>query len=138
MAIHASLDHAHIFASDLDATVRFFTTMLGATIVWDEAAAGARNIRLQLGRAFLQVYDQPPKGPRGGAVHHLGIETDDLDALVAHMERSGYAFRNSIREDAKFRYVMIGAPDDLLIELFECREPERWRIERPLSQGREW
>jgi catechol 2,3-dioxygenase-like lactoylglutathione lyase family enzyme len=131
--VQAGLDHAHIFASDLDATVRFFTTMLGATIVWDEAAAGARNIRLQLGRGFLQVYDQPPKGTRGGAVHHLGIETDDLDGLVAHMKQNGYVFRNSIREDAKFRYVMIAAPDELLLELFECREPERWRIERPMS-----
>ena len=59
--------------------------MLDAVVVWDEDAAGVRNVRLALGNAFVQIYDQPPKAPRGGAVHHLGIETDDLDALVSRM-----------------------------------------------------
>jgi len=122
------LDHVHIFASDVTATVDFFRTMFGATVVWDEEAAGARNVRLALGRAFLQVYDQPPKAPRGGAVHHLGIETDDLDALVSRMKAHGYHFRNPVREEPRFRYVMMSGPDDLLIELFQCREPDRWQI----------
>lgn len=125
------LDHVHLFASDVERTIAFFRAMFGATVVWDEQAAGVRNVRLALGNAFLHLYDQPPKGPRGGAVHHLGIETDDLDALVARMQAQGCAFRNAVREDPKFRYVMVGGPDDLLIELFECREPERWRIRRP-------
>lgn len=103
--------------------------MLGATVVWDEEAAGVRNVRLALGRAFVNLYDQPPKAPRGGAFHHLGIETDDLDALVAHMQAHGVRFRNPVRDEPKFRYAMVAGPDDLLIELFECREPGRWGIE---------
>ena len=130
--MRVSLDHAHIFASDPAATVEFFKTMLEATVVWDEVVAGARGIRLQIGRAFLMVYDQPPRAPRGGAFHHLGIETEDLAGLVRQMTSRGFVFRNPIREDKTFRYVMIAGPDDLLIELFECREPERWRI-RPES-----
>ena len=126
--MRVGLDHAHIFSSDLAATVDFFRTMFGATLVWDDEAAGVRNVRLALGNAFLQIYDQPPKAPRGGAVHHLGIETDDLDALVSRMKEHGFRFRNPIRDEAKFRYAMISGPDDLLIELFECREPERWQI----------
>ena len=124
------LDHVHLFASDLAATRDFFCTMLGATVVWDEEAAGARNVRLALGGAFVQIYEQPPRAPRGGAFHHLGVETDDLDALVARMKSRGYSFRNAIRDEPRFRYVMISGPDDLLIELFECREPVRWRIRR--------
>jgi catechol 2,3-dioxygenase-like lactoylglutathione lyase family enzyme len=126
--MRVSLDHAHLYASDTAATIRFFETMFGASVVWDETAAGVRGIRMQLGRAFLMIYDQPPKAPRGGAVHHLGIETDDLDALVDRMKSHGYVFAKPIREDRTFRYVMVAAPDDLLIELFECREPARWRI----------
>lgn len=122
------LDHAHVFASDPAATVRFFRTMLGATVVWDEVVAGARVVRLQLGRAFIGVYDQPPRAPRGGAFHHLGIETDDLDGLVREMTSRGFVFRNPIRDEKTFKYVMIAGPDDLLIELFECREPDRWGI----------
>ena len=126
--MRVSLDHAHIFASDPTATVHFFQAMFGATVVWDEVVAGARGIRLQVGRAFVQVYDQPPKAARGGAFHHLGVETDDLAALVRDMTSRGFVFRNPIREDKSFKYVMIAGPDDLLIELFECLEPSRWRI----------
>jgi catechol 2,3-dioxygenase-like lactoylglutathione lyase family enzyme len=126
--MRVGLDHAHIFASDTAATVSFLQTMFGARIVWDDIVAGVRGIRLQIGRAFIHVYDQPPRGARGGAVHHLGIETDDLDALVRHMVSQGQVLRNPVREDAGFRYVMVAGPDELLFELFECREPQRWRI----------
>lgn len=128
--MHIGLDHVHLFASNVTATVDFFRTMFGATIVWDEPAAGARNVRLALGDAFLQIYDQPPKAPRGGAMHHIGIETDDLDALVERMKARGFAFRNPIRDEPAFRYVMIAGPDDLLIELFQSREPDRWQLKR--------
>jgi|SRR5437867_3054537 len=123
-----NLDHAHVFSSDVAATVAFFQSMLDARVVWDEQAAGVRNVRLKIGRGFVHVYDQPPEAARGGTIHHLGIETDDLDALVTQMKARGFQFRNTIREFPKFRYVMVAAPDDLLIELFQCREPERWGI----------
>jgi len=128
--MHVGLDHVHIFASNVSVTVEFFCMMLGATVVWDEEAAGVRNVRLALGNAFVQIYDQPPKAPRGGAVHHLGIETDDLDALVSRMKERGFRFRNPIRDEPKFRYVMVSGPDELLMELFQCREPDRWRVRR--------
>ncbi|SRR6266567_6081858 len=126
--MRVGLDHIHIFASNLSATVEFFRTMFGATVVWDDEAAGVRNVRLALGNAFLQIYDQPPKGPRGGAVHHLGIETDDIEALVLRMKAHGFHFQNPIRDDPKFTYVMISGPDDLLMELFQVREPDRWQL----------
>ncbi len=126
--MRVSIDHIHIFASNLSATVDFFTGMLGAKMVWDEEAAGARNVRLSLGDAFIHVYEQPPKARRGGPMHHLGIETDDLEGLVASMKKNGFQFRNAVRNQPKFRYVMIAGPDDLLIELFQCHEPERWQL----------
>ena len=130
-----NLDHPHIFASNINVTVNFFQTMFGATIVWDEDAAGVRGVRLSLGRAFVHVYDQPPKG-HSGVVHHLGIETDNLDALVERMKWRGFQFREQIRNEPKFRYVMISGPDDLLIELFETNEPERWKIATVGRDGR--
>ena len=126
--MRVGLDHIHIFASDLASTLDFFTQALAATVVWDEEAAGARTVRLALGNAFIHIYDQPRKSARGGPMHHLGIETDDLDMLVARLAKHGYPVRNEISEQTKFRYVMCAGPDDLLIELFECREPQRWQI----------
>ena len=54
----------------------------------------------------------------------------DLDALVAHMQAHGVRFRKPVRDEPAFRYVMVAGPDELLIELYECREPARWGIER--------
>ena len=123
-----SLDHAHLFASDIDATIGFLKDMFGAEVVWDEEAAGTRSARVAIGKAFIHIYDQPPKSERGGPVHHLGIETDDLEGLVASMKAKGFEFRKPIRDEPKFRYVMAAGPDNLLIELFQSKEPERWRI----------
>ena len=128
------LDHVHIFASKVSSTVEFFRTLFDARVVWDDEAAGVRNVRLALGSAFIHIYDQPPKAPRGGAMHHLGIATDDLEGLASRMKVHGFRFRNEIRDERNFRYVMISGPDDLLIELFQCREPERWQIKSPGSE----
>lgn len=123
-----SLDHVHIFASDIDVTLAFFTDVLLARVVWDEEAAGARNVRLAIGGGFVHLYDQAPRHLGAGTVHHLGIETDDLDGLVRHMVQKGIRFRSPIKERPKFRYIMLAAPDNLLIELFQCLEPQRWEI----------
>ena len=128
--MRVGLDHVHIFSSNVSVTVEFFRVMFGAAVVWDEEAAGVRNVRLALGDAFIQIYDQPPKAPRGGAVHHLGIETDDLDALVSRMKEHGFHIRNLICDEPKFRYVMVSGPDDLLMEVFQCLEPDRWQVKR--------
>jgi catechol 2,3-dioxygenase-like lactoylglutathione lyase family enzyme len=113
------LDHAHLFASDLDETVRWWSEMLGAQVVFDVEIAGARNVRLAIGRGFIHLYDQPPRVVGSGSVHHLGIQTDDLEALVSSMEAKGFHFRDRIRDLGVLKYVMAAAPDDILLELFE-------------------
>ena len=124
------MDHAHLFASDLAATIMFFTKCFDAEVIWDEEAAGVRNVRIQIGSSFIHLYDQAPKAPRGGAIHHLGIETEDLESLLVHLKSLSVTCKNEIKEEKKFKYVMVEGPDDLLIELFECKEPERWKIAR--------
>jgi hypothetical protein len=49
---------------------------------------------------------------------------------VSRMKEGGVRFRNPIRDEPKFRYVMVSGPDDLLIELFQCGEPDRWQVRR--------
>ena len=125
-----SLDHVHLFASNIEGTIKFFKQFFDAKVIWDEQAAGARNVRIRIGQAFIHLYDQPPKGVRGGTIHHLGIETDDLDGMVTKMKSLGISFRNQISEEEKFKYVMVQGPDELIIELFQCQEPQRWEIFR--------
>lgn len=116
------LDHAHLFASDIDETIRWWGDMLGARVVFDLEIAGARNVRLAVGRGFINLYDQPPRVVGSGSVHHLGIQTDDLEALVASMEGKGFHFRRPIKDFGIMKYVMAAAPDNVLLELFQTTE----------------
>lgn len=115
----SSLHHAHLFASNLDESIKFYQDMFGAKILFDLKMAGARNVMITIGSSKINFYDQAPKDQGRGAIHHLGIETDDLDALVAHMEKNGFQFRKEIKNFGPLRYVMAAAPDNVLLELFE-------------------
>jgi catechol 2,3-dioxygenase-like lactoylglutathione lyase family enzyme len=117
--VQIDLDHAHLFASDVDETIRWWSEMLGASVVFDLEVAGARNVRISVGRGFIHLYDQPPRVVGSGSVHHLGIQTDDLAALVASMEAKGFRFRRPIKDFGIMKYAMASAPDNVLLELFE-------------------
>ncbi|MFX0178330.1 MAG: VOC family protein [Candidatus Hodarchaeota archaeon] len=113
------LHHAHLFASNPDESIKFYQEMFGAKILFDLELAGARNVMIAIGSSKINFYDQPPKDTGKGAVHHLGIETDDLEALVEHMKSKGYEFRKPIKSLGVLKYAMAEAPDHVLLELFE-------------------
>jgi len=117
--MHNHLHHAHLFSSNLEASLKFYRDMFGAEILADLDMAGARNVFLAIGKGRLHFYDQPPRGEGRGAIHHLGIQTDDLEALVAHMKTKGFRFRKEIADFGFWKYVMVQAPDNVLIELFQ-------------------
>ncbi len=114
-----SLHHTHLFASNLDASIKFYQDMFRAKILFDLKMAGARNVMISIGSSKINFYDQPPKDQGRGAIHHLGIETDDLEALVEHMKSKGFQFINKIKTFGPLKYVMAAAPDNVLLELFE-------------------
>lgn len=113
------LHHVHLFASDLDASIRYYCDMLGAEIAMDAEVAGARNVLLRLGPAHINFYDQPPRDSGRGAVHHLGIATNNLAGLVVRMREKGVEFRKGITDVGVLRYVRTAGPDGVLLELFE-------------------
>jgi catechol 2,3-dioxygenase-like lactoylglutathione lyase family enzyme len=124
------IHHAHLFASDLDAALKFYQDMFGGEILVDIDMAGARNVFLAIGKGRLHFYDQPPRDEGRGAIHHLGIQTDDLEALVNHMKSKGCLFRKGIADFGFWKYVMVQAPDNVLIELFQI-------VKEKLPEG-EW
>jgi len=114
-----SLHHAHLFASNVDESIKFYSEMFGAKVLFDLEMAGARNVMIQIGASRINFYDQSPKDQGRGAVHHLGIETNDLKALVEHMKSKGFQFINKIKNFGPLKYIMTVAPDNMLLELFE-------------------
>jgi catechol 2,3-dioxygenase-like lactoylglutathione lyase family enzyme len=111
--------HAHLFSSDLEAALKFYQEMFGAETLADLDLAGARNVFIAIGKGRLHFYDQPPRDEGRGAIPHLGIQTDDLEGLVAHMKAKGFLFRKAVSDFGFWKYVMIQAPENVLIELFQ-------------------
>jgi len=118
------LHHTHIFASDIDQTLAWWQRHLGARILFDGVNAGSRNVMLGIGHGRLNLYDQPPRDQGRGAVHHVGVRVKDLHAVWARLQDEGITSPNGLREQDGWRYVMIAAPDNLLVELFEFDDPQ--------------
>jgi catechol 2,3-dioxygenase-like lactoylglutathione lyase family enzyme len=114
-----SLHHVHAFASDVDASVRFYTEAFGGEVILDEVLAGARNVFIRIGDGRLHLYDQPPRHSGAGSIHHIGIRTDDISQMVDKLQRNGVQLRKPVTDLGGWRYVMVPAPDGVLIELFE-------------------
>jgi len=111
--------HAHLFAANIDASLKFYQEMFGGEILADIEMAGSRNVFLAIGQGRLHFYDQPPRDQGRGAIHHIGIQTDNLEDLVAHMKARGVPFRKEISDFGFWKYVMAPAPDNVLLELFQ-------------------
>ena len=117
--MNCTFHHVHLFASDLDASIRFYQEMFDAEIVFDQVVAGARNVLIRIGNGHINFYDQPPRGTGPNAVHHLGIHTDDLAAVVDRMKGKEFKFRTVVRDFGDLKYIMVEGPDGVLIEIFE-------------------
>lgn len=113
-----SLHHTHLFASDVDRSIAFWHDHFGAVVLVDTVFAGARNVFMRIGEGRLHLYDQAPKHAGAGTVHHLGIETDELDALVGRLKAAGVSVTD-VRRHAEGDYAMAEGPDGLLLELFQ-------------------
>jgi catechol 2,3-dioxygenase-like lactoylglutathione lyase family enzyme len=113
-----SLHHTHLFAADVDRSLAFWRDHFGAVVLVDTVFAGARNVFMRIGEGRLHLYDQAPKHAGAGTVHHLGIETDELDKLVGRLKAAGVSVTD-VRRHAEGDYAMAEGPDGLLLELFQ-------------------
>ncbi len=121
------LHHTHIFASDFDRSLKFWKDMFGAEVLNEGIAA--KSFLIGIGEGKINIYDQRPREGPGGAYHHIGIQTDDLDALMAHMKSKGFRFEGEVKDYVFLRYIMAMAPDNILLELLEVN-PEKAPTDR--------
>lgn len=117
------LHHTHIFASHIDETLDWWQRHLGARVLFDGEHAGVRNVVIGVGSGRINIYDQPPRDSGRGPVHHLGVRVPGLRDAWQKMQADGLSSPNGLREQDGWRYVMVAAPDNLLIELFEFDDP---------------
>jgi catechol 2,3-dioxygenase-like lactoylglutathione lyase family enzyme len=110
--------HAHLMASDIDATIRFWCDGFDAEVVYDVVFAEARNVFLRVGTGRIHLYDQPPQHIGKATVHHLGVQTDDLETVVRRLAAMGVSVTD-IRREPDAAYAMAKGPDELLVEIFQ-------------------
>ncbi|MGH3560547.1 MAG: VOC family protein [Mycobacterium sp.] len=113
-----SVTSAPPVTANVDATIAFWCNGFGAEVVYDAVFAGARNVFLRVGTGRIHLYDQPPKHVGRGTVHHVGVQTDELEAVVERM-RGMEVSVTDIRREPTACYVMAEGPDRLLIEIFQ-------------------
>ena len=113
------IHRVHIFASDLNKTIKFYEDFFEGKVVLDMELAGSRNVFMKVGNGRIHFYDQSPKFSGRGSIHHFGIQTDNLAGIVNKMKIKGVVFTKNITDAGFWKYIMVPAPDDILIELFE-------------------
>jgi catechol 2,3-dioxygenase-like lactoylglutathione lyase family enzyme len=113
------IHHVHIFASDIDESIRFYKEFFDGRIVLDAELAGARNVFMRVGNGRLHFYDQAPTHSGRGSIHHFGVQTDSIEKMVEKMKSKGVVFKKEITDLGFWKYIMVPAPDDILIELFQ-------------------
>lgn len=111
--------HVHLFASDINKSVKFYEDYFGGKVILDSELAGARNVFMKIGKGRLHFYDQPAKNSGKGSIHHFGIQTDEIEKVVNKLIAGGIALRKEVTDLGFWKYVMVPAPDDILIELFQ-------------------
>jgi catechol 2,3-dioxygenase-like lactoylglutathione lyase family enzyme len=111
--------HVHIFASDIEKSIKFYEECFGGKVILDAELAGARNVFIQIGNGRLHLYDQPPKNPGRGSIHHFGIQTDNIEEVVNKLMYKGVVLKKGITDLGFWKYIMVPAPDEILIELFQ-------------------
>ena len=96
------LDHIAIAVPDLEEAIRRFASDLGLTLAGREDVEAAKTTTAFLpvpGTKIELVHPLRGEGPiakyleqKGGGLHHLCFETDDIEGDVARLKALGYRF----------------------------------------------
>jgi catechol 2,3-dioxygenase-like lactoylglutathione lyase family enzyme len=113
------IHHVHILASDIEKSIKFYQEFFGGKVILDAELAGARNVFIKIDNGRLHLYDQPPKNPGKGSIHHFGIQTDDIEEVISKLISGGVVLKKGISDLGFWKYIMVPAPDEILIELFQ-------------------
>ena len=111
--------HVHLFASDIEKSLAFYREAFDGKVVLDENMAGARNVFMRVGTGRIHFYDQAPSFSGRGSIHHFGIQTDDINGVVEKLKAMNVPFKKDITDIGVWKYIMVPAPDNVLIELFQ-------------------
>jgi glyoxylase I family protein len=124
----AGLHHIAIICSDYGRSKRFYTEVLGLSVIAENWRAERQSWKLDLavpGGGQVELFSFPapaprPSRPEAAGLRHLALSVTDIDAEIAALEAAGVAVE-PVRVDpyTGARFTFFTDPDGLPLELYE-------------------
>lgn len=120
--------HIAIIASDYQRSLKFYTDVLGLTVISEHYRAERDSFKTDLaldGEYIIELFsfpDPPPRlsYPEATGLRHLAFEVDDIESAVSELDRKGVAHERILTDSyTGKRFVFFKDPDNLPLELYE-------------------
>ncbi|RIV20441.1 VOC family protein [Fibrisoma montanum] len=124
----SAVHHIAIICSDYAVSKRFYTEVLGLTILQEVYRAERQSYKLDLAvndRYQIELFSFPdppkrPSRPEAVGLRHLAFAVADLDTAVAHLNEHGVDTEPiRVDEHSGRRFTFFADPDGLPLELYE-------------------
>ncbi len=123
-----NVHHIAIICSDYERSKKFYTEILGLTVIAEHFRSERNSYKLDLalnGHYIVELFSFPnppsrPSHPEACGLRHLAFETTKLDDDIRHLVSNGIT-PEPIRTDefTGKRFTFFQDPDSLPIELYE-------------------
>lgn len=120
--------HTAIRSSDFDASVRFYTEVLGLAvrITWGEGASRAAMIDAGDGN-YIEVFERPAFASAENTILHFALRTDDCSGMTEIVRAAGRPITMEPKEviidsnkgPVPVKISFFTGPDGEVVELFE-------------------
>ena len=125
-----AVHHIAIICSDYEQSKRFYTDILGFSILGEYYRAERQSYKLDLalnGQYLIELFSFPeppkrPSRPEAVGLRHLAFAVASLDAAVAHLNQQSVVTEPiRVDEHTGRRFTFFADPDGLPLELYEVK-----------------
>lgn len=125
----STVHHIAIICSDYETSKRFYTEVLGLSILGEYYRAERQSYKLDLalnGNYVIELFSFPsppkrPSRPEALGLRHLAFSVADINAAVTHLTELGVVTEPiRIDEHTGRRFTFFADPDGLPLELYEA------------------
>jgi len=117
--------HTRMRVSDMDETIRFYTSVLGLEVMERKTSPRGSHLaflKVPNSEELIELASYPPSGPVKVQpdLVHLAFQVENLDDTMKALEEKGVPVTDGpTRSSSGSRFIFIDAPDGYEIELIE-------------------
>jgi glyoxylase I family protein len=122
------IHHIAIICSDYERSKKFYTELLGFSIIHETYRAQRNSYKLDLKvgenhQIELFSFPNPPErinNPEACGLRHLAFEVDDIEQMVSYLELKGVEVEDiRIDEITSKKFTFFKDPDNLPLEIYQ-------------------